>query len=257
MSTVKTEQSRRIGIDIGGTFTDLFVVEADGKGQIYKSPTTPWDPSEGLLSGLQKAADTNGESLESFLNETSTIVHGTTIATNAVLTRKGAKTGFVTTEGFRDLLNMRRGIRSRQNDSKYAPPAPLVPRELIATVEQRTDVNGNELTPLNERHVREAAQKFREEGVEAVAISYLWSFLDPSHEARTAEILAEELPGVFITASHEVLPQIRVYERNSTTVLNAFAGPKLQKYLSNIERQLNERGFNGTLLIVQSNGGVM
>lgn len=256
-TATRTATQRRVGIDIGGTFTDLFVVEPTGESRIYKSPTTPHDPSEGLINVLTKAADDIGETLEVFLDQVETIVHGTTIATNAVLTRKGAKTGFVTTEGFRDLLNMRRGIRSRQNDSKYAPPAALVPRELIATVEQRTDVNGNELTPLNERHVREAAQKFREEGVEAVAISYLWSFLDPSHEARTAEILAEELPGVFITASHEVLPQIRVYERNSTTVLNAFAGPKLQKYLSNIERQLNERGFNGTLLIVQSNGGVM
>lgn len=256
-TATRTATQRRVGIDIGGTFTDLFVVEPTGESRIYKSPTTPHDPSEGLINVLTKAADDIGETLEVFLDQVETIVHGTTIATNAVLTRKGAKTGFVTTEGFRDLLNMRRGIRSRQNDSKYAPPAALVPRELIATVEQRTDVNGNELTPLNERHVREAAQKFREEGVEAVAISYLWSFLDPSHEARTAEILAEELPGVFITASHEVLPQIRVYERNSTTVLNAFTGPKLQKYLSNIERQLNERGFNGTLLIVQSNGGVM
>lgn len=256
-TATRTATQRRVGIDIGGTFTDLFVVEPTGESRIYKSPTTPHDPSEGLINVLTKAAEDIGETLEVFLDQVETIVHGTTIATNAVLTRQGAKTGFVTTEGFRDLLNMRRGIRDRQNDSKYAPPAALVPRELIATVEQRTDVNGNELTALNERQVREAAQKFRDEGVEAVAISYLWSFLDPSHEARTAEILAEELPGVFITASHEVLPQIRVYERNSTTVLNAFTGPKLQKYLSNIERQLNERGFHGTLLIVQSNGGVM
>lgn len=256
-TATRTATQLRVGIDIGGTFTDLFVVEPTGESRIYKSPTTPHDPSEGLINVLTKAAEDIGETLEVFLDQVETIVHGTTIATNAVLTRQGAKTGFVTTEGFRDLLNMRRGIRDRQNDSKYAPPAALVPRELIATVEQRTDVNGNELTALNERQVREAAQKFRDEGVEAVAISYLWSFLDPSHEARTAEILAEELPGVFITASHEVLPQIRVYERNSTTVLNAFTGPKLQKYLSNIERQLNERGFHGTLLIVQSNGGVM
>lgn len=248
---------RRVGIDIGGTFTDMFLVEPTGESHIYKSPTTPNDPSEGLINVLSKAAEDRGESLEYFLGQVETIVHGTTIATNAVLTRNGAKTGFVTTEGFRDLLNMRRGIRKRQNDSKYAPPEPLVPRELIATVAQRTDVNGAEVTPLNEEQVRDAARKFREEGVEAVAISYLWSFLDPSHEIRTAEILAEELPDVFVTASNEVLPQIRVYERNSTTVLNAFTGPKLQKYLSNIERQLNDCGFQGTLLIVQSNGGVM
>ncbi|MGN5237227.1 hydantoinase/oxoprolinase family protein [Rhodococcus sp. SJ-3] len=257
MMNARTTTGRRVGIDIGGTFTDLFVVEGDGEGRIYKSPTTPHDPSEGLLNGLTKAADAVGESLEEFLGGVSTIVHGTTIATNAVLTRQGAKTGFVTTRGFRDLLNMRRGIRDRQNDSKYAPPVPLVPRNLVATVRERIDVSGNELMELHEDDVRAAAQLFREQDVEAVAISYLWSFLDPSHEQRTAEILREELPGVFVTMSHEVLPQIRAYERHSTTVLNAFVGPKLQNYLANIKRQLADRGFGGTLLIVQSNGGVM
>lgn len=248
---------RRVGIDIGGTFTDLFVVEADGTGRIYKSPTTPHDPSEGLLAGLEKAANAIGESLEEFLAEVGLIVHGTTIATNAVLTRQGAKTGFVTTHGFRDILNMRRGIREHQNNSKYSAPAPLVPRNLIATVRERIDATGRVLIELNEDDVREAARRFREQGVEAIAVSYLWSFLDASHEQRTAEILREELPGVFVTVSSDVLPQIRAYERHSTTVLNAFVGPKLQNYLANIEKQLASRGFTGTLLIVQSNGGVM
>lgn len=257
MMNARNKTGRRVGIDIGGTFTDLFVVEGDGAGRIYKSPTTPHDPSEGLLNGLTKAADAVGESLEEFLGGVSTIVHGTTIATNAVLTRQGAKTGFVTTHGFRDLLNMRRGIRDRQNDSKYAPPVPLVPRDLVATVRERIDVSGNELVELHEEDVRAAARRFREQDVEAVAVSYLWSFLDPSHEQRTAEILREELPGAFVTMSHEVLPQIRAYERHSTTALNAFVGPKLQNYLANIKRQLADRGFGGTLLIVQSNGGVM
>ncbi len=254
---METKTARRVGIDIGGTFTDLFIIEADGTGKIYKSPTTPHDPSEGLINGLAKAADANGESLEDFLGGVSTIVHGTTIATNAVLTRQGARTGFVTTEGFRDLLNMRRGIRKRQNDSKYAPPAPLVSRDLIHTVRQRNDATGAEVTALHEEDVRAAAARLREQGVESVAISYLWSFLDPTHEQRTAEILREELPGVFITTSADVLPQIRAYERHSTTALNAYVGPKLQNYLANIKRQLAERGFGGTLLIVQSNGGVM
>ncbi|MEW2621556.1 hydantoinase/oxoprolinase family protein [Streptomyces sp. NPDC048106] len=257
MANARNKAIRRIGIDIGGTFTDLFVVEGDGESRIYKSPTTPDDPSVGLLNGLTKAADSFGESLEDFLGAVSTIVHGTTIATNAVLTRQGARTGFVTTHGFRDLLNMRRGIRERQNDSKYAPPAPLVPRELIATVRERIDVSGNELVALHEDDVRAAARQFREQGVEAVAVSYLWSFLAPAHEQRTAEILREELPGVFITISSDVVPQIRAYERHSTTVLNAFVGPKLRNYLANIKQQLANRGFGGTLLIVQSNGGVM
>ena len=258
MTTItKTAIQRRVGIDIGGTFTDMFLVEPDGTSRIYKSPTTPKDPSEGLINVLAKAAADVGEDLVDFLGKVETIVHGTTIATNSVLTRKGAKTGFVTTAGFRDLLNMRRGIRSRQNDSKYAPPEPLVPRELIATVEQRNDVNGDEIIPLNEQQVFDAADHFRSQGVEAVAVSYLWSFIAPEHENRTKEILQKELPGIFITSSSEVLPQIRAYERHSTTVLNAFTGPKLQTYLANIEAQLNDRGFGGTLLIVQSNGGVM
>lgn len=257
MSKTSSPVGRRVGIDIGGTFTDLFVVEADGTGKIYKSPTTPHDPSEGLLAGLSKAAKANGESLEVFMAGITTIVHGTTIATNAVLTGQGAKTGFVTNEGFRDLLNMRRGIRERQNDSKYGPPAPLVPRDLVGTVHGRIDATGTELVALDEVGVREVAAHFRETGVESIAVSYLWSFLDPSHEQRTAEILAEELPGRFITLSSDVLPQIRAYERHSTTTLNAFVGPKLRGYLANIEKKLTDRGFAGTLLIVQSNGGVM
>lgn len=248
---------RRVGIDIGGTFTDLFVLDNDGRGRIYKSPTTPHDPSQGLLNGLEKAAHAIDETLEEFLGKVETIVHGTTIATNAVLTLQGAKTGFVTTEGFRDILNMRRGIRAHQNNSKYSPPAPIVPRDLIATVRERVDATGRVLVELNEDDVRAAAAHFRHEGVESVAVSYLWSFLEPSHEIRTAEILREELPGVFVTISSDVLPQIRAYERHSTTALNAFVGPKLQTYLANIEKQLASRGFTGTLLIVQSNGGVM
>lgn len=257
MSKTSSLTGRRVGIDIGGTFTDLFVVESNGTGKIYKSPTTPHDPSEGLLTGLGKAAAANGESLENFLAGITTIVHGTTIATNAVLTGQGAKTGFITNEGFRDLLNMRRGIRERQNDSKYGPPVPLVPRDLVGTVRGRIDAMGTELVALDETAVRDVAAHFREVGIESVAVSYLWSFLDPSHEQRTAQILAEELPGRFITISSDVLPQIRAYERHSTTTLNAFVGPKLQGYLANIEKKLTDRGFAGTLLIVQSNGGVM
>lgn len=252
-----TNVGRRVGIDIGGTFTDLYVLESDGRGSIYKSPTTPHDPAEGLLAGLQKAALAADETLQEFLNKVELIVHGTTIATNAVLTRQGAKTGFVTTHGFRDILNMRRGIRDHQNNSKYSAPKPLVPRHLISTVRERVDANGVILTELNEDDVRAAATHFRKEGVEAVAISYLWSFLNPAHEIRTAEILREELPEVFVTISADVLPQIRAYERHSTTVLNAFVGPKLKKYLANIKTTLAQQGFAGTLLIVQSNGGVM
>jgi N-methylhydantoinase A len=249
--------SLRVGIDVGGTFTDLFVVDEEGSGSIYKTPTLPSDPRVGVLNGLTKAAEDRDLSLGGLLEQVSTIVHGTTIATNATLTRSGVKTGFLTTRGFRDVLNMRRGLKERQYDAKCAPPPPLVPRSLIFTARERVDVNGNELVPLAEDDVREAARSFRAAGVEAVAVSFLWSFLDPSHEQRAAEILHEELPEVYVTLSSEIMPQIRVYERNSTTALNAYVGPILSRYLDTLASGLAEHGFAGTLLIVQSNGGVM
>jgi N-methylhydantoinase A len=246
----------RVGVDVGGTFTD-FLVAGDGQGaRIYKTSTTPENPAVGFFRGLEKAAADNDLSPTAFLRQVDSIVHGTTITTNAVLTGTGAKTGFVTTHGFRDVLNMRRGLKERQFE-KYAPPAPLVPRHLIRTVRERVTVDGGVMTPLHEEDVRAAAAVFREEGVEAVAVSYLWSFRNPAHEERTRELLHDELPHIYVSLSTEILPQIRVYERHSTTALNAYVGPVLARYLSRLELELEERGFGGTLLIMQSNGGVM
>ena len=246
----------RVGVDVGGTFTD-FLVAADGQeARIYKTSTTPDNPAQGFFRGLEKAAADNGSSLDEFLSRVDTVVHGTTITTNAVLTGTGAKTGFVTTDGFRDVLNMRRGLKERQFE-KYAPPAPLVPRHLIRTVKERVTVDGEVMTPLDEADVRAAAAFFREQGVEAVAVSYLWSFRNPAHEERTREILQADLPDIYVSLSTQILPQIRVYERHSTTALNAYVGPVLTQYLSRLEAELEERGFQGTLLIMQSNGGVM
>ncbi len=246
----------RIGVDVGGTFTDFLVVDDKGNAEIYKTSTTPLDPSIGLFRGLEKAAAKRNLSVAAFLNEVETIVHGTTITTNATLTGEGAITGFVTTRGFRDVLNMRRGLKERQFE-KYAQPAPLVPRHLIQTVEERIDVTGKILTALNEDDVRQAAAYFKAQGVEAIAVSLLWSFRNPVHEQRISEILAEELPDIYISLSIEVLPQIRVYERNSTTVLNAYVGPVLTRYLSRLQEELLRQEFSGSLLIMQSNGGVM
>jgi N-methylhydantoinase A len=190
------------------------------------------------------------------LQDVETIVHGTTITTNAALTGNGASTGFVTTRGFRDVLNMRRGLKERQFD-KYAPPPPLVPRHLIQTVEERIDVNGSVLTPLNEKDVIAASRYFKEQEVEAVAVSLLWSFRNGVHEERIRTLLEQELPDVYISLSIDILPQIRVYERNSTTVLNAYVGPILTRYLSRLQDELNKQKFDGKLLIMQSNGGVM
>lgn len=252
--------SFRIGVDVGGTFTDFLVAADDGHGKgkarIYKTSTTGANPAEGFFRGLEKAAADNSMNLSEFLPQVSTIVHGTTITTNTVLTGAGAITGFVTTHGFRDVLNMRRGLKERQFE-KYAPPAPLVPRHLIRTVKERVTVDGTVMTPLDEDDVRAAAAYFREQNVEAVAVSYLWSFRNTTHEERTREILQQELPDIYVSLSTEILPQIRVYERHSTTALNAYVGPVLTHYLSRLEKELGERGFAGTLLIMQSNGGVM
>jgi len=195
----------RIGVDIGGTFTDLLVADGGAPARVYKAPTTPDDPSRGLFRGLERAAADQGLSLDELLGQVDSIVHGTTITTNAVLTGDGATTGFVTTKGFRDVLNMRRGLKERQFD-KYAPPTPLVPRHRIQVVEERITQTGDVMIPLREEDARAAARALREEAVEAVAVSCLWSFRNPAHEQRIGEILREELPDAYVSLSADVLP---------------------------------------------------
>ena len=246
----------QIGIDVGGTFTDLLVCDDDGSTRICKSPTTPADPSLGVFDALEQAARNNGVALRDFLEQVDAIVHGTTITTNAVLTRNGARTGFITTRGFRDLLALRRGMKTGERyDLELAPPPVLVERALTLTVTERIDARGQIITPLAEQDVWCAAETLRDAGVEAIAVSYLWSFLNPEHELRTREILREALPEMYISLSSEVLPQIRVYERHSTTALNSYTGPPLARYLDNLETRLGENGFRGVLNIMQSNGG--
>ena len=248
----------QIGIDVGGTFTDLLVCDEEGRTRICKSPTTPADPSLGVFAALEQAAQDSRIGLRDFLSRVDAIVHGTTITTNAVLTRTGARTGFITTRGFRDLLAMRRGMKTGERyDLELAPPPVLIERALTLTVTERIDANGRVITPLVEEDVRAAAEVLRGAGVEAVAVSYLWSFLNPAHELRTREILQNALDGVYISLSSEVLPQIRVYERHSTTALNSYTGPPLARYLQNLETRLGENGFTGVLNIMQSNGGCM
>jgi N-methylhydantoinase A len=248
----------KIGIDVGGTFTDLLVFDDLGQTRICKSPTTPADPSLGVFAALDQAALDKESTISEFLEQVESIVHGTTITTNAVLTETGARTGFLTTRGFRDLLLLRRGMKDGERyDLQMAPPTNLVERVLTLPVTERVDANGNALVSLLEDDVIAAAKILRDAEVEAVAVSYLWSFLNPTHELRTREILQQELPGVYISLSCEVLPQIRVYERHSTTVLNSYSGPPLASYLDNLEKRLAENGFKGVLNIMQSNGGCM
>lgn len=247
----------KLGIDVGGTFTDFLLVDESGKIKIEKIPSTPARPADAVLQGLESLARKEGMILDDFMAQIDIIVHGTTITTNAVLTAAYAKTGLLTTKGFRDLLNERRGIKRNAFTSKEAPPDPIVPRYLIIGAEERVDCEGNAFIPLNEQDVYEAAEFFKEQGVKAVAVNFLFSFLNPSHEKRAAEILGNELPDTYICTSSEVLPQPRVYERGSTVVFNACTGPALRSYIQDLVSDFERKGFKGVLRIMQSNGGVM
>ncbi len=250
--------SYRIGIDVGGTFTDFLVIDEYGKSEVFKTLTVPHSPTDGVFEGLKKIAQSKHISQDELLAQVTHIIHGATITTNAVITEKGARTAFITTRGFRDMLMMRRGIKS-DNQYDYTVPqlSPLIPRHRTFEVTERVDYQGEELIPLAENEVREIAAFLQTQSIEAVALSYLWSFNNPGHEQRTAQILREELPDAYISISSEIIPQIRVYERNSTTALNAYVGPILARYLSTLQQRLEAGGFAGTLLIMQSNGGVM
>ncbi len=249
--------SVRIGIDVGGTFTDFLVVGEAGEPEIFKTLSTPEDPAIGLIEGLGEIAAAAGMGLEAFAASIDTIVHGTTVTTNATLTGSGAVTGLLTTAGVRDALEMRRGIRERQYDNRYTNVAPLVPRHLRRGIGGRLDRAGRELEALDLEEVREAIAYFRGHGVEAVAVCFMNSFASPAHERAAAELVARELPGAYLTVSSELLPSIRFYNRVSTTVLNAYNGPALSRYLDSLTARLAALGFRGTLLIMQSNGGVV
>ena len=249
----------KVGIDVGGTFTDFFVREAAREPVIHKVLSTPADPSIGVLAGLHELAGALDEPLElaAFLGHVEVIVHGTTVTTNATLTRRGAKTGLITTAGVRDALEMRRGIREERYNNRYTNVAPVVPRYLRVGVTERLDRHGRTVQPLALDDVRGAIDLFKAEGVKAVAICFMNAFANPAHEIEAAALVRRELPGAFLTTSTELLPAIRFYDRVSTTALNAYVGPILDNYLAQLQRRLTEAGFAGALLIMQSNGGVM
>ena len=247
----------KVGIDVGGTFTDFLVADDRGDVQVGKVLTTPEDPSLGLLRGLEELASERGQSLAEFAGKISTIVHGTTVTTNVVLTRTGAKTALLTTEGVRDALEMRRGIREEQYNNRYTNVPPLVPRRLRRPVRGRFDYAGVEVEPLRVEDVEAAVDLLQEEGTEAIAICFMNSFANPEHEQRAAEIVRARLPEAYLSVSTEVLPSIRFYPRVSTAVLNSYVGPVLGRYLDSLTRRLREIGFSGVLLVMQSNGGVV
>lgn len=247
----------KIGIDVGGTFTDFLLAHEDRTAQIYKVLSTPDDPSIGLMNGLKEMAKDRNTSLQEFIKDVDTIVHGTTVTTNAVLTYRGAKTGLLTTKGVRDVLEMRRGIREEQYNNRYTNVEPLVPRYLRYPIEERLDYKGDILTSTNEQDIFDAVKLFTEEGVKAIAICFMNSFANKDHEEVAAKIIREKMPNAYLTVSSTLLPSIRFYDRISTTVLNSYVGPILRSYLINLLRHLKDIGFMGVLLIMQSNGGIV
>jgi len=248
--------SWRVGIDIGGTFTD-FALLREGAVVLEKTLSTPDDPSRAVMAGLEKLAAREGLSLRELLGRLEALVHATTIADNTLIESKGACTGLLTTEGFRDELELRRGYKEDIWDVRLAPPPALVPRRRRLGVPERLRADGSVAKPLDEVAARAAIRRLARHSVESVAISLLFSFVNPAHERRLAALVAEEMPGVPISLSHEVMPKAPEFERTSTTVVNAYVGPRLAGYLDRLTDRLRQAGFARELLIMQSSGGVM
>ena len=246
----------RIGIDVGGTFTDLVAVDQDGRVTIAKSTSTPKDPSIGVMEGLSLLAADLGIDPRSLLAATDFIVHGTTVATNALLERKGAKAGMLTTEGHRDVIEMREGLKDDRYNLRMPPPRPLVPRARRLGVRERMRFDGKVGTPLDKRSLEAAIARLKRDGVTSVAVCYLHAYRDGRHEQATRRALERLLPGVYVSLSSEVLPQIKEYERFGTTVVNAYVGPALAVYLGRLEERLKAGGYRRQLLVMQSHGGV-
>jgi N-methylhydantoinase A len=243
----------RIGIDVGGTFTDFVLVRPGGEVLLWKEPTTLTDQSVGVMRGLECRAQVEGLELHAFLADTDLIVHGTTTADNTMIEMSGASTGLLTTEGHRDEIEIRRGYKEEIWDPAFPPPVPIARRRNRLGIPERLDFRGRVQKPLDEQ----ATRRLRRQGVESIAVCLLFSFVDPSHEKRVREIIEEEYPGVRISLSHEVLPCAPEFERTSTTLVDAYVGPRVQTYLERLECALREAGYARDLLVLQSNGGIM
>ena len=246
----------KIGIDVGGTFTDFLLMKENGKSEIFKVLSTPEDPSVAVMEGLVRMAEKSETTLARFLLKVEIIVHGTTVTTNAVLTGNTAKSGLLTTKGFRDALQMRRGIREELYNNKYVAPDPLVPRYLRIPVAERIDYAGNIIRDINLSHVERGIEAFKRENVEAIAVCFMHSYANETNEIAAENRIRELMPDAYLSVSSKILPQVRFYERVSTTVLNSAVGPILKRYIYKLTHQLEEKGFQGILLIMQSNGGV-
>ena len=247
------QSSYRLAVDVGGTFTDFALLdEESGEVHIAKSLTTPADPSVGVLMGINAFNDVTADHIVA----TRRIAHATTLVANAVIERKGALTALLTTKGFRDVLELRRHVRVTTYELWADPPEPLVPRWLRLPINERVFSDGNVLKEVESSDVTEVVPLLKAEGVTSVAISFLHSYANADNERKVSELLKNLIPDVAVTCSHEVLPQIKEYERTSTTVVNAYVKPLTRTYLANLEKGLVEKGYSAPLNIMLSNGGL-
>jgi N-methylhydantoinase A len=243
------QRTLRVGVDIGGTFTDLVALDGDRQMLIAKTPSVPGNYSAGVINALDEVVDDYGK-IDLFIN-------GTTAPLNAFLERKGARSALITTRGFGDVYVIRRSNRSRMYDLHYAHPEPLVPRRLTFEVEERLNARGEVVTALNKADLAAILPALRKADIESVAICFLHSYINPEHEQLAAEFFQREAPDLFVTPSYEICREWREYERTSTAVINAYVSPILRNYLEQLEKGLKRRGFREKVFLMQSNGGLI
>ncbi|WP_432838501.1 hydantoinase/oxoprolinase family protein [Dactylosporangium sp. CA-092794] len=253
-----------VGTDIGGTFTDMVVIDDRNVVHQFKTPTTPADRSQGVVDAFALAAAEFAMTPEEFAARVVYFAHGTTAATNALIERKGEPTGIITTRGMEDTLLVQRSMGSwtgigqaSGHYSRRRNPVPLVDRSMVIGVDERRDFEGDEIVRLDAEQVRAAARKLRDAGAKAVAIAFLWSFVNPDHECEAARLVEQEWPDAFLTRSSEIAPVIGEYERTATTVINSYLGPVISRYVRLLERRLQGMGFTGDFTVLDSTGGVM
>ena len=253
------------GLDIGGTFTDCVIVDDGGRVTSAKAPSTPGDFAEGLMNALEAAARKCGQPVPALLAETALVSHGTTVGTNAIVQKRGARVGLVTTRGHNDVIHIMRGsrgldgreVRQVVHIPESRKPTPIVPKRLIRGVSERVDCFGNVVVALNEAQAGQAIRELVAQDVDAIAICFLWSFLEPAHERRVKAMVQDLAPDLFVTCSHELVPKWGEYERTTASCLNAYVGPVTTSYLADIERRLAQAGYRAPLQITQSAGGTI
>lgn len=247
----------RIGVDVGGTFTDMVVVDDAGVLSVFKVPSVPGEQAEGVMAAVAAAAADFGLGQQEFLAGCGLFIHGSTVATNVILEGKGAKVGLLTTEGFRDSLEIRRGIRFHQWDHRAAYTPVLVPRRLRLPIGGRIDRDGKEIEPLDGESLRRALATFEAEGVEAIAVCLINSFANPAHEHAVADAIRQSRAAQWLSVSADIVPIVGEYERTSTTVVNAYIAPRAIGYLRALDARLKASGLRFPLLLLQSNGGAV